>query len=141
MTDATDFWLQMVACNVCVWLSVLIGETKHELELSLSDPYRITPAGFEEYPYPLGLRWNTTNVSAAANVYKKPLHMYAQSATAAMSAVLIDAYPQSCRAQTIIGNILQKVRENILAFTISAFICRKLIQGRNGMSEQLFLLR
>ena len=109
------FFRQMVAANVCVWLAVLIGETRHELELSLSDPYRVTPLGFEDHPYPLGLRAaaNATNNASAlvgANVHNKPLHTYMDQAAAAVGSTLMEPYPRSCRAQTIIGNILQKVR-------------------------------
>ncbi|XP_055333261.1 proton channel OtopLc-like isoform X2 [Paramacrobiotus metropolitanus] len=101
--------MHMVATNICIWLSVLIGETKHELELTLTDPDRITPAGFEEHPYPIGFRWwNISNQSSTPNVYKKPLHVYAKTAAMASSNVLLTVYPKSCRAQTIIGNILQK---------------------------------
>ncbi|OQV18239.1 hypothetical protein BV898_07635 [Hypsibius exemplaris] len=103
--------MHMVATNVCIWLSVLIGETKHELELSLSDPERVTPRGYENHPYPLGRETanDTGNASLiTANTFKKPLQIYLEQAAAAMGTTLLEVYPKSCRAQTIIGNILQQ---------------------------------
>ncbi|GAU92825.1 hypothetical protein RvY_04857 [Ramazzottius varieornatus] len=100
--------MHMLATNICIWLGVLIDETRHELETAVFDPETIRPPGYHD-PFPHNHTIQLPHNSSIGDFHSKKLFYYAKAARVAFASFLnaSDISSPSCRTATSLGQILQ----------------------------------
>ncbi|OWA54991.1 hypothetical protein BV898_19377 [Hypsibius exemplaris] len=95
--------MHMMATNVCIWLSVLVEETKHELQGATMESQLFRPNGF------LGSFIDVITNDSAESIAQVATTQSSQSGmfhNELRNSTYADA--SSCRSRTTVGNVLQQ---------------------------------
>ncbi|XP_055337652.1 proton channel OtopLc-like isoform X2 [Paramacrobiotus metropolitanus] len=137
-TNVASFGLMhMVATNMCIWLSVLIEETKHELEHSIFEPDTHRPTGFAVHlSHSVGHGHADSShhspAHADGHAPQTRLEVFISTANEAIKTVInetvTDRHLPSCRARTSMGAILQQAIPFVFPCIVeNSLICAALL--------------